>query len=504
MSAGRTATGGGRRVLVLATLAALAVAGLALTLGASRSGAADGTPSTYRVNAIFDTAKGIIPGQVVKIAGARVGSVDDVTLTEDFKARIEMTVDGRFAPFRSDAACDIQPEGLISERFVQCDPGSPDGRELQQENGVPTVPVERTKVPVAITDLFNIFNLPVRQRFTVIVSSLGLGLAGRGTDVNEIIRRASPTLGLVRDVLQRLERDKRDLQDAVSATDAVVAQLAQRPERVGDFVDRAARLTSRTARHTSALRQGIRDLPALLDETEPTVRRFETFSRASTPLLRQLRTAAPQLTRLLTQVKPFAEAGRPALRSLNTTSMTGRRTIEVAAPVVDLLRTFAGAALPTGTQLADLVTNLRDRGVTESVGRFAYNAVGFTGRYDKHGHIAPAHAFFNACAIFAETPSPDCRATYTTPTPTVRRQASRPAGRAPADTPARKQSRPLPVPARPAPKPTAPKRPEIRLPGLPTLTLPEIPGLDVKGLGRALDGRSDDAASQGLLEYLLG
>ncbi len=132
MSAALLAMSGRRRLVSLAVVGVLAAIGVALALGTSNSGAADGTGADYKVNAIFDTAKGIIPGQVVKIAGARVGSVDDVTLTEDFKARIEMTVNGRFTPFKSDAACDIQPEGLISERFVQCDPGSPDGQALEQ------------------------------------------------------------------------------------------------------------------------------------------------------------------------------------------------------------------------------------------------------------------------------------------------------------------------------------------------------------------------------------
>ena len=504
MSAAFTAMSGRRRFITLAVTGVLAAVGAALALGASNSGAADGTGTSYKVNAIFDTAKGIIPGQVVKIAGARVGSVDDVTLTPDFKARIEMTVDGRFAPFKSDAACDIQPEGLISERFVQCDPGSPDGQELGQADGVPTVPVERTKVPVAFTDLFNIFNLPVRQRFTVIVSSLGLGLAGRGEDVNEILRRASPTLGLVRDVLQRLDRDKRDLQDAVSATDAVVAQLAKRPERVGDFIDRAARLTTRTARHQSALQQGIRNLPALLDEMEPTVRRFETFSRESTPLLRQLRVAAPQLTTLLNQAKPFAQAGRPALQSLNTTAITGRRAIKVARPVVALLRIFAASAGPTGTQLADLVTNLRDRGVTESIATFAHNAVGFTGRYDAYGHIAPAHAFFNACAVFAETSLPGCRATYTTPTPVAQQRETGSVRKLPSAG----TSRPLTTPKAPTvtgPDAKRPSRPQIQLPGLPPIAIPSLPEIDLGALGKGGLGRSTDSdASQGLLEYLLG
>lgn len=502
---------GARRLLAFALATALGAAGLALALGTASSGAAD--ESSYRVDAIFDTAKGIIPGQVVKIAGARVGTVDDVTLTEDFQARIEMSVDGRFAPFKDDAKCDIQPEGLISERFVQCDPGSVDGAELARSgDGVPTVPVENTKVPVAFTDLFNVFDLPVRQRFSIVVSSLGLGLAGRGTDVNDVLRRANPTLGLLREVLDKLARDKADLQDAVAATDKVVAQLAKEPERVGDFVDRAARVAQRTADKRSELQEGIRRLPALLDETEPTVERFEAFTRAATPLLGDLRLAAPQVTALLRQVAPFAQAGRPALRSLGTTAVTGRTAIRNARPVVALLRTFARAALPTGTQLAELVTNLRDRGVTESVSRFTYNAVGFTGRYDSFGHIAPAHAFFNSCALFAETPAAECKATYTTPTPQTRDAPTtgrRPAAKGAPAAPAPATSGAAPA-APKAPGPTQP--PTVKLPGLPEITVPDLqldellPGLLGGGAkGTTTGARGSDAqATESLLEYLLG
>ena len=39
--------------------------------------------------------------------------------------------------FREDASCNIQPEGLISENFVQCDPGTP-GKDALQGEGVPT------------------------------------------------------------------------------------------------------------------------------------------------------------------------------------------------------------------------------------------------------------------------------------------------------------------------------------------------------------------------------
>ena len=52
-------------------LVVVAVAAGALALGSSGARG----DSTFRVDAIFDTAKGIIPGQLVKIAGARVGTI---------------------------------------------------------------------------------------------------------------------------------------------------------------------------------------------------------------------------------------------------------------------------------------------------------------------------------------------------------------------------------------------------------------------------------------------
>src|SRR5205085_308213 len=133
-----------RRLLALALVPLLAVAGALVLSGARARG-----DSAYRVDVIFDSSKGIIPGQLVKIAGARVGKVKDVSLTGDYKARIQLEVERRFAPFRTDAACSIQPEGLLAENFVQCDPGTPAGRPLRAQDGkAPTVPVERTTVPV--------------------------------------------------------------------------------------------------------------------------------------------------------------------------------------------------------------------------------------------------------------------------------------------------------------------------------------------------------------------
>lgn len=476
---------------------------LLLGPGTSLKGGGAKADSAYRVDVIFDTAKGIIPGQLAKIAGARVGTIKDVVLTPDYKARIQMEVDPRFRPFHTDAKCNIQPEGLISERFVQCDPGTQSAPVLEPENGqAPTVPVTSTSVPVAITDLFNIFRVPVRERLTVVLSTLGIGVAGRGEDLNGILRRANPTLALTRKALNILGDQRRALRDTVIAVDKVSGDLARRPQSVTRFLDQAADVSKTTADHSTALGQAINRLPRLLDEVQPTMRQLNGVAADGTPVLRDLRAATPGLSALVDQLGPFSDVARPALDRVAVAGNTGRGTIRVARPVVSLLKAFADKAGPTGTSLNALLVNLQERGGVENLLKFIYGAAAASSRYDAVSHILPAHLFLSACGFFAQTPVAGCSANYGQ-TATTRAKA-KPAGTKKrsgdkrADEPKPEAAPPTPTPT-PAATPTAPKTPgtTLQIPGLPPINLPALPDLGKGGKGGS--GNAGD-----LLDYLLG
>jgi virulence factor Mce-like protein len=453
-------------VIVLA-LGALAV----ITLG---PGAAQGS-SGYRVDAIFDTAKGIVPGQLVKIAGARVGTVQSVVVTPQYKARIEMKVDDRFAPFRSDASCSIKPEGLIGENFVQCLPGTPSGTVLQQSGGnAPTVPLSRTSVPVDLTDLFNIWNTPTSLRLSVLLNELGAGFAARGDDLSQILQRANPTLGKVRQVLGILNTQRSQLNAAVASTDTVIGQLAPRSANVQALIVHAAGVSSETAAHHQSLALAVQRLPGLLTATGPALLRLNQLTENAAPLLADLHTAAPSVNALTADVGPFAAAGLPALRALAPTLQHGRKTVHDALPVVELLDTFASSARPTGAKLDQTLVSLRDTGFVEGLLRFVYLATAGTARYDAVSHILPANLLLNSCSIYATTPQAGCSANYTnTATASAasraeRRHASRRAA-APGGTPA--------VQAPTAPTVPTPGQPATPTPtGAPTPSTNPAPG----------------------------
>ena len=116
-----------RRIATIAVALAAVAALIALLSGGSGR-----TSSTVRFDVIFDDARGLVSGQLVKIAGARAGTIDNVALTSGFKARIEASIDRRFMPFHANATCTI------------CRPGTCTCHATVPLSGAPSASVEKT------------------------------------------------------------------------------------------------------------------------------------------------------------------------------------------------------------------------------------------------------------------------------------------------------------------------------------------------------------------------
>jgi ABC-type transporter Mla subunit MlaD len=342
----------------------------------------------YRVDVVFDTAKGIVPGQLVKVAGARVGTVDDVNLTPDRKARLSLSITSGPQPFRADATCQILPEGFISENFVECDPGSAGAELAPRPNGVPTVPVEHTTVPIALQDVIDVFALPVDQRIRLILNELGLATAARGADLNEILRRANPTLSKSRRVLAILAGQHRELTNAIGQTDEVLTRLAGRRADLRSFIARSAAVTDETARHSEPLGRAVAELPPLLDATETGLAALRRISHRGTPMLRDLRDAAPALQDVTKSLTAFARPGRPALQRLGDAAAVGKPAIEDARPAIASLRDLGSDTKPVPRQIAQLSDSLARTGGIENVLKLTYQLAAQSAAYDSTSHMA--------------------------------------------------------------------------------------------------------------------
>jgi virulence factor Mce-like protein len=511
------------RVLLITGAMLALVGGAFAALGSGPAGDGDGD---YRVAAIFDTARGLVPGQQVKVAGAVVGRVERVKVIPGPKARVELSVQRRFAPFGTDATCTILPEGLISENYVECVPGRRDAPLRPAGDDLPTVPLAQTTVPTSLQDLLNAFSLPVDDRIRAIINELGIATAGRGEDLNALLRRANPALAQTQRVLGILEAQRTEIRDAVTHTDRVLHAVGDREDDLRGFLRHATDVAETTAAHRDQLGAAVRALPPALAAVRPGLRALRRTARRATPLLRDLRRVAPELQTLNRRSGPFVRDGTPAVRSLASTARTGMTTVRAARPVVRTLADTAAAMARTAPDLDVLLRSTRDTGGFEALLRAFYSTAVSMSAYDDISHIVGlAVSVFPQCIVAPTTRacnhnygapgngtipvnSPDCGprggATWDPPTtcaanPVAVRRGTKRHAKAP--------SRPRPssgnggaggfTPLRPATRPpvTLPRIPA--LPGLPReLPIPRLPPItDLPGLP---DGTS------ALLDYLLG
>jgi ABC-type transporter Mla subunit MlaD len=170
-------------ILVLA-----AAAGAVVVTGAD-SGSEGG--KTYKIE--FDSAFGLVEGGDLKVGGVVAGKTESFKLDRRPPYRVIVTAkvsEPGFDTLRSSARCSVRQQSLIGEYFVDCDVGK-GGRELADGG---RIPVAQTSSTVPLDLIQNVMRRPYRERFRLILSELGTGLAGRPQELNEVIRRAHPAL----------------------------------------------------------------------------------------------------------------------------------------------------------------------------------------------------------------------------------------------------------------------------------------------------------------------
>src|SRR4051794_6585209 len=114
-----------RRVATGLMLVALAV-GAAVMTGASND-TKSSTGKSYEIQ--FDNAFGLTTGGDLKVGGVRAGKTSGFDLKKVGNGRYVAEVTGEVTAsgvsgFHKDASCEIRPQSLIGEYYVDCQPGS--------------------------------------------------------------------------------------------------------------------------------------------------------------------------------------------------------------------------------------------------------------------------------------------------------------------------------------------------------------------------------------------
>jgi phospholipid/cholesterol/gamma-HCH transport system substrate-binding protein len=190
--------------LVFIVVTALATTALAFSIANTGVGPTD----AYRAR--FTDVTGLVEGDSVRVAGVKVGEVESIELSGRRHAQVEFTVrEGRELPASVHAS--VKYLNMVGQRYIDLEQGEgPVGRTLAPGD---TIPLERTRPALDLTQLFNGFQ-PLFQ-----------GLSPHDTNK------------LANEIVQVLQGQGGTVDSLVETVGSLTTTLAAKDQVIGEVID---------------------------------------------------------------------------------------------------------------------------------------------------------------------------------------------------------------------------------------------------------------------------
>jgi phospholipid/cholesterol/gamma-HCH transport system substrate-binding protein len=393
-SGGATTLG---RIAALGALAAAVALVLILFLGS-------GNGYTYR--ALFETGGQLVPGNEVLVGGHPIGTVEEITLTEDWQADVTFTVD---EPLHEGTTAVVRTTSLsgIANRYIAVSPG-PDSAPPLPDGEVITA--ERTISPVDLDQLFEAFRPRQRRALRNVIQGFAASYAGRGKAANRTYRYLNPGLSTTQRLLAELTRDQQVFTDFLVDGSRVVNAIAERRDDLSALTSNANQALGAIARENDALDRTLVALPPALRQANTTFVNLRAALDDLDPLVETAKPATKDLAPFLRRLRPVAHKAVPVFRDLRKTVLRKGRANDLADTLRDLpkLRNRARVDLPRASQAID-----DSLPVFRFARPYAPDVLGLVSRlgqatatYDANGHYARANPLANIFAFNAGALTP--------------------------------------------------------------------------------------------------
>lgn len=293
----------GRVAAVLALIGAVVVV-LLLVLGGG---------SSYTVTAEFQNASQLVSGNNVDVAGVPVGSVKQISLSDNGQALVKMEIsDSAYTPLPQGTHATVRSQSLsgIANRYVDLAlPTHPDGRSISSGG---TITQADTTSEVDLDEVFNTLDKPTVSHLQEVIRGFARAYDGVGAKANRGFYYLNPFLSTSRRVFGELNSDQANLEGLVVDAASLTSALDQRSPEISSLVANLNGMLGTIGRQQSSLASAVGQLP---------------------DFMRQFDTTAVNLRAALDDVQPLVDATRPVARKLQ--------------PFTKRLRGFARDAVPT-------------------------------------------------------------------------------------------------------------------------------------------------------------
>lgn len=380
----------GARALPPRTVRALAVGALGIVvLIAAYLVFSGGGGADYHLE--MKEAGQLVRGDQVQVGGVPVGSVTNIELTHDFKARITIHVDSSLAPLHAGTISEIRVPSLtgVANRFVALTPG-PNNRPALAPGT--TLPASATREVVDLDQLFNTLNPKTRKGLQQVIQGSAEQYAGAGLQLGKATELFAPSFAAVDHFLSQLTLDQSSFTSFLVESAKALTTLAAHKESLSGLVEHGDQTFQAIGSQQSSLASGLHQLPGVLREGNKTFTQIPSTLSALTDLVHAQQPNNEALATLFARLRPLVTTATPVVNNFSQA---------ISQPGANNDLTDAFAVLPA---LAKELTTASPNGVralqeavpmTASFGPYAPDLQGAlrsfgqtTAYYDANGHYA--------------------------------------------------------------------------------------------------------------------
>ena len=279
---------------------------------------------TYQLTADVPNAANLVRGNDVRMGGARVGVVDEITpqthkdgtVTAQLKLKLQTSV----KPLPKNSTVLIRPKSALGLKYVEITKGNlpVNGSENAKRNGFAdgaTIPLRNaTPTPVEIDEVFNTFNEPTRAGIQTNLTEFGNALAGRGQNLNDTIQFAPVLLASLIPVANNLSDPRTRLNNLFPALERAASIVAPAAQTQADlFVNLDTTFSALADVARPFIQDTISNGPPALSTAIRVLPFQRTFLANTTELVRDLRPGVRALSTAAPAISEAFTVGTPAL-----------------------------------------------------------------------------------------------------------------------------------------------------------------------------------------------
>jgi phospholipid/cholesterol/gamma-HCH transport system substrate-binding protein len=374
------------RIAAIAGLAILVIA-LAVVLF--------GGDGSHKYKLVFQNAAQLVPDNQVLIGGQAVGSVENIELTDDNLAEIEVSVDQQL---HEGTTATIRATSLsgVANHYIAISPG-PNSNSALDEGAV--LGLGSTTTEVDLDQFLNTFPNPVRRALGQFIRGNAEQFSERGKQANQTFKYLGPSLNRAGAFVGELNADQNLLERFVVSSAKLTTAVAQRGNELSSAISNANTAFAAIASQNEAFDQALRLLPPFMRQSNTTFVNLRAALDDLDPLVETAKPATKDLAPFLAELQPALSRAVPVFKNLRLSVRREGFANDTAETLgfLPAVQERASKAFPNAERAVE--DFLPDLTLWRAYTPDFFNGFGklgqITATYDGNGHYARAQVVVN-------------------------------------------------------------------------------------------------------------